>query len=391
MKVKTIGDIANIVSGYAWKSREFKEKTVKGLPVIRIQNLNNTVDTYKYWEQEYDERFLVHKNDILVSLSGNVKVDLWKGPIGLLNQRIIKILPKKNIDKEWLYFLVKSIIQDIAGLSKKSIIDNISVRDFKNIGVDVPDLERQKEIVNVLNKANLLIKKRKQQVEALSSLKQSIFLDMFGDPVTNKKGFNKKQLVNLCDEIIGGGTPSKRHPEYYIGNIPWVTPKDMKREFIETTIDYINRQAIKNSSAKQIPENSVLMVIRSGILKHTLPVAINKGEVAINQDMKAFIPKKTILTPEYLLYSLKCFAPVLLSQVRSVTAHNLEFNKVKNLEIPVPNIKQQISFSKKVKQIESMIISLNQQLTRFEELKKSMTQKAFNGKLFQNESTKLTT
>ncbi len=114
---------------------------------------------------------------------------------------------------------------------------------------------------------------------------------MFGDPVSNPIGWEKATLDDVCDKIYGGGTPSKAIPEYYIGDIPWVTPKDMKSEYIGNSLVHINEEAINNSSAKLIPTESVLMVIRSGILKHTLPVAINTRNVTVNQDMKAFIPK----------------------------------------------------------------------------------------------------
>ena len=79
-----------------------------------------------------------------------------------------------------------------------------------------------------------------------------------------------QQLVNICDDIKGGGTPSKSNPEYYNGDIPWVTPEDMKTIFITDSIDHINEDAIKNSSTKLIPKDSLLMVISSGISQKTL-------------------------------------------------------------------------------------------------------------------------
>ncbi len=135
---------------------------------------------------------------------------------------------------------------------------------------------------------------------------------------------------------MGGGTPSKSKPEFYIGDIPWVTPKDMKTKFIRNSIDHINKLAIENSSAKLIPVDSILMVIRSGILKHTLPVAINKVSVTINQDMKAFLPNDKITNTLFMLYFFKVCSYFLLGKVRAVTADNIEFNQIKNLNYILP-------------------------------------------------------
>ncbi|MDP1898207.1 MAG: restriction endonuclease subunit S, partial [Sulfurimicrobium sp.] len=98
---------------------------------------------------------------------------------------------------------------------------------------------------------------------------------------------------------VGGGTPSKAKPAYWeTGTIPWVSPKDMKTERIHDSEDHITEQAVSESTANLIPTGSVLLVTRSGILRHTLPVAITTVPVTVNQDLKALTPKEGIL-PEY--------------------------------------------------------------------------------------------
>ena len=167
---------------------------------------------------------------------------------------------------------------------------------------------------------------------------------MFGDPNDDSLSVERKSIEDVCDNIYGGGTTSKSHKEYYTGNIPWVTPKDMKALSIDDSQDHITSEAVENSTTKLIPEKSVLMVIRSGILKHTLPVAINNVEVTINQDMKAFVTS-SIITPEYLLHTFKMMEESILSKVRGVTADNIEFSEFKKRKIVVPPIELQNQFS----------------------------------------------
>lgn len=94
--------------------------------------------------------------------------------------------------------------------------------------------------------------------------------------------------IKYVATITGGGTPSREKLEYWNGNIPWVSPKDMKAEIIVGAEESITESGLQNSSSTLQPAGRILMVIRSGILQHTIPVGINEVPVALNQDMKAF-------------------------------------------------------------------------------------------------------
>lgn len=267
--------------------------------------------------------------------------------------------------------------------NKTTGIINLKLDNYvKSLVLKLPPRKEQQKIIRCLDIVRKLIECRKQQITALTSLKQGLFLDMFGDLVKNRNGFKKIPLIDLCEQVLGGGTPSKKHPEYYNGDIPWVTPKDMKTQIIMDSIDHINQEGITNSSAKLIPNNSLLMVIRSGILKKKLPVSINKRDVTINQDMKAFILNEELTTPEYMLYFFINYQRVLLSQVRSVTADNLEFRQLKKLEVPIPSLEKQKKFTEKYYIVMKQIGILKQQLMQQELLFNSLTHKAFKGELF---------
>lgn len=104
-----------------------------------------------------------------------------------------------------------------------------------------------------------------------------------------------------------GGTPSKEKPEYWNGNLFWVSAKDFKNFYIDSSEDTITELGLVYSSTKLIPQNSLLMVVRSGILLHTLPIAINIRPVTINQDIKALFVKDNNLNIHYLGYFFVVF------------------------------------------------------------------------------------
>lgn len=140
--------------------------------------------------------------------------------------------------------------------------------------------------------------------------------------------------------VLGGGTPRKSEASYYGGGIPWVTPKDMKRFEIRESQVTLSEAGVANSPAKRVPVGSTLVVVRSGVLKHTLPVAITDSEVTLNQDMKALVPKAGV-DSRFLARFLKAMEPTVLGWVRATTADNVPISKVLELPLRLPPEEEQ--------------------------------------------------
>ena len=198
----------------------------------------------------------------------------------------------EEIDIRYLYYYLSSrgLSDVITGSAQPQIVR----QSLAKVKVMYPPLDEQRKIAAILDKVSDLTAKRRHQLDKLDELVKVRFVEMFGDPITNPKHWSLQSLSSICKDIYGGGTPSKSHPEYFAGNIPWVSPKDMKSDVILDSVDHITEEAVQNSSTKMVPKNAVLMVIRSGILKHTLPVAIAAVELTVNQDMKVFVAGEDI-------------------------------------------------------------------------------------------------
>ncbi len=146
--------------------------------------------------------------------------------------------------------------------------------------------------------------------------------------------------IGSVARIVGGGTPTRTDHTYYGGEIPWVTPKDMKTWNINKSQVCLTPLGLANSPAKLVPDGSVLVVVRSGVLKHSLPIGIAKIPVTLNQDMKALICSKVVL-PEYLARFIQWRTSQILAWVRATTADNFPIENLKELEIPLPPVDQQ--------------------------------------------------
>jgi len=138
--------------------------------------------------------------------------------------------------------------------------------------------------------------------------------------------------------MVGGGTPSKKNDAFWTGgDIPWVSPKDMSSREVWDAEDHITQAAVEGSATQVVPEGSVLVVVRSGILVRRVPVAIARVPVALNQDMKALLPGGP-LEPDYLAYALEAQAEHVLAGCvkRGATVHSIDIGKFNHLQLAVP-------------------------------------------------------
>ena len=292
-----------------------------------------------------------------------------------VNNHAHVLKPRKGIDVDYLCYSL--MFYDTNGLVNGATRQKLTQSTLKKMSIPKRTVKQQLQIVQELNTIKKLITARKQELQKLDDLIKARFVEMFGDPVLLTKKWNMKSVESVCKDIYGGGTPSKAHPEYYeYGDIPWVSSKDMKTDVITDSQIKINQLGVDNSTAKLVPVGSVIMVIRSGILKHTLPVAINAVPITVNQDLKVFIAGKDIL-PRFLAIQFKMLERDILSGVRAVTADNIEFNSLKQREIIVPPIELQKQFVEFLEQIDKSKATVQKALDETQLLFDSLMQQYF--------------
>ena len=195
LKFKKLGDIATYINGYAFKPKDWGQN---GKAIIRIQNLNNDNAEFNYFSGDINEKYIVKKGDILISWSASIGVYEWNKEDALLNQHIFKVnFNKEEINKIYFKHMVSIALNKAIQFMHGSTMKHITKKYFDDIKIPVPSLEIQKNIADILDKAKSLASKRKEQIEELDLLVKSKFIEMFGDPVLNSKGWQKGKIADI--------------------------------------------------------------------------------------------------------------------------------------------------------------------------------------------------
>ena len=375
MEYKLLKNIAQITMGQSPDSSSYNEEE-KGLPFYQGNaDFGELYPTARVWCDA--PKKIASEGDILISV---------RAPIGALNyasedccigRGLAAITIKNEAEKNYVYHLLKARKTDLNSKGTGSTFKAIGKSVLEEVQVPVISREQQEISMQLMDTIENVIRQRKKELRLLDELVKARFVEMFGDAIHNDRDWETDTVDNVCNEIYGGGTPSKAHPEYYEdGNIPWVSSKDMKTDVLTDSQIKINHLGIENSTAKLVPVNSVIMVIRSGILKHTLPVAINTVPITVNQDLKVFIPNDRIIT-RFLAVQFKLHEKDILSGVRAVTADNIEFNSLKQRTLIVPPIELQQEYVEFAVQVDKSKAAVQKSLDETQMLFDSLMQKYF--------------
>ncbi|MEI6153739.1 MAG: restriction endonuclease subunit S [Deltaproteobacteria bacterium] len=206
MKMVELNNVARFVNGYAFKPSDWVSD---GLKIIRIQNLTDLEKTYNRTQKQVPDKYRITKGDILVSWSATLDVFEWEDDEdALLNQHIFKVEPKSNVvDKKYFKYVLRYSIEKMSQFTHGSTMKHIVREDFLKHNIPLPPIEDQKRVVRILDQAGTLCQKRKQAIEFLDDYLKSVFLEMFGDPVKNPKGWDRIPLLEILLKIESGHSP----------------------------------------------------------------------------------------------------------------------------------------------------------------------------------------
>lgn len=256
-----------------------------------------------------------------------------------INQDLKALIIKddKKLNRNYFFHFLESKAIYIQNEGKGATVKGITLDFLRSIDVPFPPLAEQKRIAEILDKADAIRSKRQQAIQLADDFLKAVFLDMFGDPVTNPNGWDVRPLGGIVD-IKGGGTPSKSEKLFWNGDIPWASVKDIKTKYLDKTSDFISAAGVANSATHIIPKGTIITPTRMALGRFV----INTIDVAINQDLKAlFINKNYAIEQEYLIDFLRLQQAKIESEGKGATVKGVTLDFLKSLKVMIPSIEMQ--------------------------------------------------
>lgn len=170
-EVNRLIDVADYVNGYGFSPKEWSDK---GLPIIRIQNLTDTNADFNYYNGEIDERYIVENGNLLFPWSASIGVHIWNGRKAVLNQHIFKVIPKKGVDKQYLYYALFLAIEQLKSRVHGSTMKHFKRGELKITLVPKPPLPEQQKIASILSTVDDAIQKVDGAIAKTERLKKGL-------------------------------------------------------------------------------------------------------------------------------------------------------------------------------------------------------------------------
>lgn len=385
-EIKKLGEVAVILNGYAFKSEKYENEGVRIIRITNVQKGYITDDDPKFYpaQEEIIDKYKLYPNDLLISLTGNVgRVGLMPAEMlpAALNQRVACIRPitQKLLLRYLFYHLNNSIFEEACikwskGLAQK----NMSTEWLKEYPLIIPPLSEQKRIVAELDLLSEVIAKKREQLTQLDALAQSLFYTMFGDPITNEKGWETKSIDKIC--------VSKKE----IKRASSVFSKDDRIIYIDiSSIDNVNNiimsPTIYNfgeapSRAQQVVQKGDILIslVRPNLNNVSLITTANPNLVASSGF--CVLRATNEINTQYLFFFVKMdhCREYLMQRVAGANYPAIKIEDIMRYKISLPPLALQQQFAEKIEAIEQQKERIRQSLAEVQLLFDSRMDYYFN-------------
>jgi type I restriction enzyme, S subunit len=381
-KTINLGEAASFLNGYAFKPSDWSDE---GKEIIRIQNLTGSSSEVNYFTGQIDPRYKVVKGDLLISWSATLGIYEWGGEESWLNQHIFKVVfDKEIVDKSFFKHLIAHSLRKMEEQVHGATMKHITKKKFDSIQIPLPPLPVQQKIAAILDAADLHRRKTKTLIEKYDQLTQSIFLEMFGDPVKNEKGWKVSELSELM-EI----TSSRRifQNEYTDDGVPFYRTKEIvelsqgKKVSSELFISHERYNSIVSNNEIPSPGDILLSAVGTigvmWIVNTQSPFYFKDGNLIWLKSSKAHE-----LVPDYLKITLSYLIKHEIGKLAQGGAYNaLTIIKLKKFPVNIAPFSLQIEFSERLKSISAQKAQIQISAEKSDELFNTLLQRAFKGEL----------
>ena len=319
------------------------------LTYIGLEHLDSGSLTVTRWGSNVPikgEKLLMRKGDVLL---GKRNAYLRRAAVaphdGIFSAHGMVLRPHEDvIDKDFFPLFIASdyFFDEAIRISVGSLSPTVNWKDLRQIEFDLPPIEEQRRLAEVLWAINRTIEAYKELISATDELVKSQFIEMFGNPLTNERGWEYRLLPEVTKFVLGS-TPKSSEPEYWDGDIKWITPAELQNDSFEVTdtARHITQKGVEAAGLKSFPAGTVIFSTRAPIGK----TAIAGCEMYCNQGFKNFVCESKI-NPVYLFSLLRIYKDYFINLGTGTTFKELSKSRLEKISISVPPIESQNEYER---------------------------------------------
>ena len=363
-----------ILYGYPFDSKCFSSSN-EDMPLIRIRDVKEGA-TSTYYKGDYSKEYIIHKGDYLIGMDGEFNISPWQSDDALLNQRVCKI--SSNSSDVLMRYVYRFLVKELKKIEDETpfvTVKHLSAKKLNQITIPVPPLSEQQRIVSELDLLSSIIEKKKAQLKEYDQLAQSIFYDMFGDPVTNEKGWEVKKLGEIGELARGVSKHRPRNaPELLGGSMPLIQTGDISNSGMYITKYNSTYSELGVSQSKIWKAGTLCVTIAANIGK----CAILTFDACFPDSVVGFSYNKDYCNNEFIFCLFNSLQAILEENAPAVAQKNINLKILNELKVPLPPLSLQQSFASKIESIERQKTLIQQSIAEVQTLFDSRMDYYFN-------------
>lgn len=374
-----LGDLVDILSGFAFDSENFADSGE--MPIVRIRDVVRGRSS-TFYKGEFDQKYVLRDGDMLIGMDGEFNLARWQGGPALLNQRVCRIAASNGVlDDGYLFRFLRGALKAIEDVTPYVTVKHLSVKTIRDIEIPLPPLAEQRRIAEVLDRAEALRAKRRAALAQLDSLTQSLFLDLFGDPVSNPKGVKVVRLADVATRITDG---VHQKPNYTESGVPFISVKDITTgKLIFDDCKFISAEDHERFTKRCKPERLDILYTKVGATYGRPAIVETDREFSLYVSVCIIKPRKDLIDPHFLNAALG--TPAVKNQadrrIKGIGVPDLHLDQIQSFLIPLPSMSQQREFARRVTVVEALKKAQRASLAELDALFATLQHRAFRGEL----------
>jgi type I restriction enzyme S subunit len=319
--------------------------------------------------------------DIILCIRATIGDLNWSDKTYCLGRGVAGLRPDPNeLDGNYLWHFIGANKKKLEALGTGSTFKQISRSDIVNFEIPLPPLDEQRRIAAILDKAEAIRRKRQESIRLTEEFLRSTFLEMFGDPVTNPKGWDSVKLEHICSKITDG---THKTPSYVESGVTFISAKNIKKYRLDwNDVKYITREEHEFLTNRCKAEFGDILLSKSGSIGAAAKVRVN-FEFSLFESLALIKYIRNKVNGDYLQHYLNSdhMKRRYVSDTKGLAIRHLHLNEIRNIDVLLPPINLQNQFTEIIDTVESTSTKQVSTNSILNELFESLTHRAFHGEL----------